>query len=147
MTDCCIMTVRFLSQAKEYLDIWPSRKTLKRLLQNIHLMLDLLYHARILLITIIADDSIFLKCIAIMKLCLTPKHISQGVKSFLNYFASKMILLNIFQNSAIYLLFCFTHHDNIWKLSCIAWSYKMILWQQDKLNSKWMFGWLIVSSF
>ena len=40
------------------LDIWPSRKVLKRLLQNIWLMLDLLYDKRNPLTTV-ADESFF----------------------------------------------------------------------------------------
>ena len=42
------------------LDIWPSRKVLKRLLQNIYLILDLLYDKRNPLTTV-ADESIFKK--------------------------------------------------------------------------------------
>ena len=41
------------------LDIWPSRKALKRLLQNIYLMLDVLYYKHTLLITTVVDGSIF----------------------------------------------------------------------------------------
>ena len=41
--------------------IWPSRKALKISLQNIYLMLDLLYHKGKPLITDAVDDSIFLK--------------------------------------------------------------------------------------
>ena len=33
------------------------------------------------------------------------------MKNFLNYFASKMILLNVLQNLGIY-LFCFAHYGN-----------------------------------
>ena len=54
-----MVTMKNLSQAKEYLDTWPSRKALKRLLQNMYLMLDLLYYKRIPLIMIVVYDSIF----------------------------------------------------------------------------------------
>ena len=40
-------------------DIWPSRKALKGNLQNIHMMLDLLYHKSNPLITAVVDGSIF----------------------------------------------------------------------------------------
>ena len=40
-------------------DIWPSRKALKGNLQNIHMMLDLLYHKGNPLITAVVDGSIF----------------------------------------------------------------------------------------
>ena len=41
------------------LDVWPSRKALKRLFQNICLLLDLLYHKRKPLIATAVDGSIF----------------------------------------------------------------------------------------
>ena len=44
---------------KMTLDIWPSRKYLKCLLQNTYLKLDLLYHKCNLLITTVVDGSIF----------------------------------------------------------------------------------------
>ena len=59
MTDRLIKRVGFLLQAKEYLNIWPPRKALKRLLQYIYFMLDLLYHTRISLVTTFVDGSIF----------------------------------------------------------------------------------------
>ena len=43
------------------LDIWPSRKVLKRLSQIIYLMLDLLYLKRNPLITTLVDGHILLK--------------------------------------------------------------------------------------
>ena len=43
------------------LDIWPSRKALKRLLQIICLMLDLFYRKCNHLFTAVVDDSIFKK--------------------------------------------------------------------------------------
>ena len=48
--------------------------------------------------------------ITIMKLWLTLKHNSIQTKSCLNYFALKMILLNILQNFAIYLFWSFALH-------------------------------------
>ena len=59
MTGHHIKKVGFLLQAKEYLDIWPSRKAFKRLLHNIYLMLDLLYHKHNPLITAVVDGGIF----------------------------------------------------------------------------------------
>ena len=41
------------------LDIWPKRKALKRLLQNIDLMLDLLCHKRNPLIRTVVDGRVF----------------------------------------------------------------------------------------
>ena len=59
MSDHHIKKVGFLLQAKELsLDIWLSRKALKRLSQNIYLMLDLFYK-RNPLITTVADDRWF----------------------------------------------------------------------------------------
>ena len=62
-----------------------------------------------------------------MKLSLTLIHIFMGMKSFLNYFALKMILLNILQNFAIY-LFCFTH-DNFskWYISILQGKLKFLV--------------------
>ena len=48
--------------------------------------------------------------ITIMKLWLTLKHNSMQTKSCLNYFALKMILLNILRNFAIYLFWSFALH-------------------------------------
>ena len=42
-----------------------------------------------------------------MKLKLTIKHTSVWMKSFLKYFALKIILLNLLQNVSIYLFKCF----------------------------------------
>ena len=52
-------TVFTASKVGLSLDICPSRKILKRLLQNIYLMLDLLYHKRNTFIMTVADGSIF----------------------------------------------------------------------------------------
>ena len=41
------------------LDVWHSRKNFKCLLQNIYLLLDLLYRKRNPLITTVVDGSIF----------------------------------------------------------------------------------------
>ena len=86
------------------------KKALKRILQNIYLTLDFLYHNRNLLFTTVVDGSIFL----IMQGCnlreknasrkyyfylfittMKLNHIYIRRKSFLNYFEPKMILLNI----------------------------------------------------
>ena len=63
-----------------------------------------------------------------MKLLLTLIHIFMWMKSFLNYFALKMILLNILQNFAIY-LFCFTHHDDFskWYISILQGKLKFLV--------------------
>ena len=47
------------------LEMWPSRKAFKSILQNtrLHLMLDLLYHKRNHLFTTLVDSSIFLESI------------------------------------------------------------------------------------
>ena len=41
------------------LDIWRSKKVLRQLLQNIYLVLELLYHKRNPLILTVVDGSIF----------------------------------------------------------------------------------------
>ena len=50
-------------------------------------------------------------------------------KSFLSYFALKMILLNILQNFANYLLFCFAHYDNFseWHISILQEKLKFLV--------------------
>ena len=97
-----------------------------------NLMLDLLYHKRIPFITTVVDGSIFYKIKTITwekiirrinhynckyyddGIIINTKRISLEMKSFLNEFSTKMILLNISQSSAIY-LFCFAHYDNFSK--------------------------------
>ena len=70
-----------------------------------------------------------------MKLLLTLIHIFMWMKSFLNYFALKMILLNILQNFAIY-LFCFTH-DNFskWYISILQGKLKFLLLDKGSSTS------------
>ena len=66
----------------------------KKILKNI---IEKKYWKKILLLLAYYNDEIIINII-----------ISKWVKSFLNYFPSKMILLNILQNAGIYLniLFC-----------------------------------------
>ena len=68
------------------------------------------------------------------------------MKSFLNYFALKMILLNILQNFTIYLLFCFTH-DNFskWYISILQGKLKfLVLHNFTKFFLKIMFSKLLL---
>ena len=67
----------------------------------------------------------FYPCNTMMKL----KHIFMRMKSFLNYFALKMILPNILQNFAIYLLFCLAHYDNFskWYISILQGKLEFLL--------------------
>ena len=126
MTGCRIRRVGFFIAYKVVglsLNIWPSRKALKCLLQNIYLMLDLLYCKCNPFIVTVVDGSIFFKSltweknrryfypgITMMKLWLILKHICIGMKSFLNYFALKIIFLNILQNVSVYLFkYCGSH--------------------------------------
>ena len=87
------------------------KKSLERFIRKYIPDVRFEYHKRNPLITTVVDGSIFF---------------FMRMKSFLNYFALKMILVNILQNFAIYLLFCFAHYDNFSK-----W-YIFLL--QDKLN-------------
>ena len=57
-------------------DVWPSRKALKGSLQNIYMMLDLLYHKGNPLITAIVDDGIFKK---ILKTILERKMLEEDI--------------------------------------------------------------------
>ena len=43
------------------LNVWPSRKTLKGLLKNIYLMLELLHHKRNRVLTTAVDGRVFQK--------------------------------------------------------------------------------------
>ena len=76
------------------------KKSLERFIRKYIPDVRFEYHKRNPLITTVVDGSIFF---------------FMRMKSFLNYFALKMILVNILQNFAIYLLFCFAHYDNFSK--------------------------------
>ena len=80
------------------------------------------------------------------KLWLTLKDIFMRMKSFLNYFALKMILLNILQNFTIYLLFCFTHYDYFskWYISILQEKLKFLVLHFTKFFLKIMFTKLLL---
>ena len=81
-----------------------------------------------------------------MKLQLTLKHTFIRMKNFLNYFALKMILLNISQHFAIYLWFYFAHYDNFlkWYISILEdkLNFLKLFWHHSKSNSKCLKGYL-----